>query len=527
MSGSGSGSGEGRKVVRAAGVVSLATLGSRLTGFLRDIIVAYIFGAGLAADAFFVAYRLPNLLRRLFAEGALTVAFVPVFTDELANKGKEEAFRLARAVFSLLALTLLLVCLLGIALAPLVVRLMAPGFSSQAATFELTVSLTRWCLPYIFFISLAALAAGVLNSLNHFFAPAASTILLNLAMIACAGLLASRVEPAVWSLALGVIVGGLAQVVLQIPYLRRQGLTLRPLWQPRLPGVGRVIKLMGPAAFGAAVYQVTVLINTALASLLPTGSVSYLYYADRVVEFPLGVFGIALATAILPSLSRQSAAGEHKTLVETMGFGIRMSMFIHLPAMVGLIVLAEPIVHMLFGRGEFGPQSVLATSQALIGYSLGLWAYVGARTVSQAFFALRDTRTPVKAGAWCLLVNLGAGLALMGPFAHAGLAASTAISSAANMTLLLFYLRARLGPLGGRRLLTSSLWMLLASLVMGLATAAVAYLPSWGPPDQALHKYLRPLAAVVVGVVAYLGAAWALRLPELGELRRVATRRKA
>jgi putative peptidoglycan lipid II flippase len=513
---------EGHKVVRAAGVVSLATLGSRLTGFLRDIMIAYLFGAGPAADAFFVAYRLPNLLRRLFAEGALTAAFVPVFTDELANKGKEEAFRLARATFSLLALTLLLVCVVGIVLAPWLVRLVAPGFASQEATFALTVTLTRWCLPYIFFISLAALAAGVLNSLNHFFAPAASTILLNLAMILCAALLASRVEPAVWSLALGVIVGGLAQVALQMPFLRRHGLSLRPLWQPRMPGVGRIIKLMGPAAFGAAVYQITVLINTVLASWLPAGSVSYLYYADRIVEFPLGVFGIALATAILPSLSRQSATGEHRTLVETMGFGIRMSMFIHLPAMVGLIVLAEPLVQLLFGRGEFGPHSVRATALALVGYSLGLWAYVGSRTVSQAFFALKDTRTPVKAGAWCLLVNLGASLALMGPFAHTGLAAATALSSAANMMLLLWYLRARLGPLGGRRLLRSSLWMLLASLAMGLATAAVAYLPSWGPEDQALYKYLRPLAAVLVGVASYLGASWGLRLPEFGELKRIA-----
>jgi putative peptidoglycan lipid II flippase len=517
---------ESHKVARAAGVVSLATLGSRLTGFLRDVIIAYLFGAGPAADAFFVAYRLPNLLRRLFAEGALTAAFVPVFTDELANKGKEEAFRLARATFSLLALALLLVCLLGITLAPLLVRLVAPGFTTQAATFELTVTLTRWCLPYIFFISLAALGAGVLNSLNHFFAPAASTMLLNAAMIICAALLAPRVEPAILSLALGVIVGGLAQVALQMPYLRRHGLSLRPLWQPRMPGVGRILKLMGPAAFGAAVYQITVLINTMLASWLPTGSVSYLYYADRVVEFPLGIFGIALATAILPSLSRHSANGEHRTLVDTMGFGIRMSMFIHLPAMVGLIVLAEPLVYLLFGRGEFGPQSVHATAMALVGYSLGLWAYVGARTVSQAFFALKDTRTPVKAGAWCLLVNLGASLVLMGPFAHAGLAAATAVSSAANMLLLLWYLRARLGLLGGRRMLVSSLWMLLASLVMGLATAGVAYLPSWGPEGQALHKYVRPLVAVIAGVVSYLAAAWALRLPELKELMQIALGRK-
>jgi putative peptidoglycan lipid II flippase len=518
--------GEGYKVMRAAGVVSLATLGSRLTGFLRDIVIAYLFGAGPAADAFFVAYRLPNLLRRLFAEGALTAAFVPVFTDALANKGKDEAFRLAQATFSLLALTLLLVCLVGIVLAPCLVLLVAPGFASQEATFALTVTLTRWCLPYIFFISLAALAAGVLNSLNHFFAPAASTILLNTAMITCAVLLAPRVEPAVWSLALGVIVGGPAQMALQMPYLRRLGLSLRPLWQPRMPGVGRIIKLMAPAAFGAAVYQVTVLINTILASWLPTGSVSYLYYADRVVEFPLGIFGIALATSILPSLSRQSTTGEHKILVKTMNFGVRMSMFIHLPAMVGLIVLAEPIAELLFGRGEFGPQSVRATAQALIGYSLGLWAYVGTRTVSQAFYALKDTRSPVKAGAWCLLVNLGASLLLMGPFAHAGLATATAISSAANMTLLMFYLRRRLGPLGGRRLLSSSLWMLLASLVMGLATAAVAYLPSWGPEGLPLHKYTRLLTAVLTGMATYLGTAWALRLPELGELMRVARRRK-
>ncbi len=511
-------------MARAAGVVGLATLASRITGFARDMVIAYFFGAGAAADAFFVAFRIPNLLRRLFAEGTLTIAFVPVFTEVLAKKGKEEAFLLARSTFSLLALALLLTCALGITFSQQVVLIIAPGFGAGGPSHALAVELTRWCFPYIFFISLTALAAGVLNSLNHFFAPAASPVLLNLAFIGCAAAFSRVTDPPVLSLAYGVILGGAAQFLVQLPYLRARGVSLRPAWDIKNPYLGRILKLMGPAAFGAAVYQLTVLINTMLASWLPTGSVSYLYYADRLIEFPLGIFAIAVSTAILPSLSRQAANADHQALVQTMGYGLRLTMFINLPAMAGLLVLAQPLVELLFARGEFGPESSRATAQALMGYGVGLWAAAGVRSVLPAFYALKDTRTPVKVGFFCLLVNLAVSLALMKPLAHVGLALATSASGAVNMLALLWLLRQRLGPLGARRIALSSLRVSLASLVMAAAVGAVAYLPDWGV--SAWLKAARPIAAMTVGVAVFFLAAWGLRLPELRELWEAARSRR-
>lgn len=519
-------SSEQSKVAKAAGVVGLATLLSRVGGFLRDLVIAYFFGAGPAADAFFVAFRIPNLLRRLFAEGTLTIAFIPVFTEVLAKQGKEEAKLLARSTYGLLALTLLVVCGLGMTFAAEVVRVMAPGFSADGQLFALTVSLTRWCFPYIFFISLAALAAGVLNSQEHFFAPAFSPVLLNLFFIACPMLLARRLDPPVLSLAVGVLLGGTAQLLLHLPYLRAKGFLLPPAWDLGNPHLRRIARLMGPAIFGAAVYQVTVAMNTILASYLPKGSVSFLYYADRLIEFPLGIFAIAVSTAILPSLSRQATQGDHQALKQTMAYGLRLTMFIVLPAMVGLIVLAKPLVLLLFARGQFGGESASATAGAVVGYGLGLWAFAAVRSVLPAFYALKDTATPVKVAAFCLLVNLGVSLALMGPLAHVGLALATTVSGAVNFLVLLWRLRHRLGPLGGREMLISSLRIGLASAVMGLAAWLVAYVPDWGDPQGYLGRGLPPLAGMAVGAGVFLLMAYLLKLKELDEFWQMLRRRR-
>lgn len=513
--------GEKQKVTRAAGVVGAATLASRVGGFVRDMVIAFFFGAGPAADAFFVAFRIPNLLRRLFAEGALTIAFIPVFTEVLKQKGKDEAYLLARSTYGVLALALLAVCALGALFAPEVVRVMAPGFQPDGQSYGLAVTLTRWCLPYIFFVSLTALAAGVLNSTGHFFAPAVSPVLLNLCLIASAALLAPRMDPPVMSLAVGVILGGLGQLLMQLPYLKARGLSFKPAWDLANPALKRVAKLALPAAFGAAVYQLTVFINTVLASLLPTGSVSYLYYADRLIEFPLGIFAIAVSTAILPSLSRQAADGDHAALIDTMGFGLRLTMFINLPAMVGLIVLAQPLVLLIFARGEFGSAEAVATTGALWGYAAGLWAFAALRSVLPAFYAMKDTITPVKVGIVTLAINLAASLALMGPLKHTGLALATSISGAANLGLLLWLLRRRLGPLGGRRILGSVLRASLGSLVMAAVVAGVTYGFEWGEAGGIISRYVRPLVGVLAGAVVYMALAWLLRMPELGELKEI------
>jgi putative peptidoglycan lipid II flippase len=520
-----SGAEEKQKVTRAAGVVGAATLASRVGGFVRDLVIAYFFGAGPAADAFFVAFRIPNLLRRLFAEGALTIAFIPVFTEVLKQKGREEAYLLARSTYGVLALILLLVCALGAVFSPEVVRAIAPGFTPGGQSYDLAVTLTRWCLPYIFFVSLTALAAGVLNSTGHFFAPAASPVLLNLCLIASAAILAPRMDPPVMSLAVGVILGGLGQLLMQLPYLKARGLSFKPAWDLANPALKRVVKLALPAAFGAAVYQLTVFINTVLASLLPTGSVSYLYYADRLIEFPLGIFAIAVSTAILPSLSRQAADKDHAALIDTMGFGLRLTMFINLPAMAGLIVLAQPLVVLLFARGQFGAPEAIATSGALWGYAAGLWAFAALRSVLPAFYALKDTITPVKVGIVALAINLAASLILMGPFKHIGLALATSISSAANLGILLWLLRKRLGPLGGRRILSSMLKAGAASVVMAAAVAAVAYGPEWGETGGLTARYAKPLAGVLAGAIVYLAAARFMGMAELRELKDILRRK--
>jgi putative peptidoglycan lipid II flippase len=516
---------EKNKVTRAASVVGFATLLSRIGGFVRDMVIAYFFGAGPVADAFFVAFRIPNLLRRFFAEGTLTIAFIPVFTEVLKNKGKQEAEHLFRSAAGLLGLVLLGITLLGIIFAEQVVRAMAPGFATDSGTYALAVSLTRWCMPFILFISLAALAGGVLNSLEHFFAPALAPALSNLCLIFSAIAISPLVDPPVLALAIGVLLGGAVHLGFQLPFLRSRGMNFIPAWDVQNPQVRRIVKLMGPAAFGAAVYQLTVLMNTMLASMLPTGSVSFLYFADRLIHFPLGIFGIALATAVLPSLSRQAAEKNLGAMADTMIYGLRLTMFIILPAMVGLMVLARPLVDLLYLRGEFQPEDAQATAMAVTAYAGGLWAFAATRNVVQAYYALQDTKTPVKVAAVSLVINLTASLGLMMLFDHVGLAMATSISGTFNLLALLWLLHKRLGGLGVRSMLYSCIRMLLASMLMGAVVAWVGYAGFWDGLGPIMRQYARPLAAVVLGGVIYLAAAYALRVKELKELIRAFGRR--
>jgi putative peptidoglycan lipid II flippase len=344
-----------RKITEAATVVGGATLLSRIFGFLRDMIVAQLFGAGTATDAFFVAFRIPNLLRRLVGEGSLTVSFVPVYSSYLTQKSKEESEELVSVCFTVLAFFLFLLTAMGILFSPWVVKIIAYGFSEDPEKFRLTVLLNRVMFPYIFFIGLVAWAMGVLNARKHFAGPALAPVLLNLSIIACALLLSARLDEPVMALAMGVLLGGIAQLLFQVPFLRRQGIPLKLRFDLSHPGVRRVGALMAPSILGLAVTQLNVIVNTFLASYLPEGSVSYLYYADRLLEFPMGVFAIAIATAVLPSLSEQAAKGKIEEVKETLSFALRLTFFIILPAMVGLVVLRTPILNLLFQRGAFRP----------------------------------------------------------------------------------------------------------------------------------------------------------------------------
>jgi putative peptidoglycan lipid II flippase len=518
QSASGQTSSEGRSVARAAGVVGFWTVLSRILGFVRDMTTALFLGAGPGADAFFVAFRIPNLLRRLFAEGALSAAFIPVFVETLHKHGKSEAEKLARVTMTFAASVLIAVTVAGILASPWIVRLIAPGFAGEAVKFDLTVSLNEIMFPYILFISLTALASGVLNSLGFFGAPAAAPILLNVSMIFSLTLCARalRIEP-YYALAWGVLVAGVLQLLLQAPFLRIAGIGLRPDFRFRNPILRRVGALFLPAAFGGAVYQINVLLGTVLASMLPSGSVSWLYYADRVVELPLGVFAIALGTAALPSMSRLAAKEDLDGLRNSLSYSLRLIALFTLPASAGLIVLGEPIIALLFQRGLFHAEDTQRTAYALTCYALGLWAFSALKVVTQVFFALKDTKTPVRVSCVAVAVNVGVGAALMGPLGHGGLALATSVSAAFNVAALFRLLGPRLGGFPAPGLGDSLARIAGASLIMTAPLLWIRSLGDWGrgltPTNLALLA-----AAVIGGMVVFFGAAYALKCRELRAL---------
>jgi len=511
---------ENSKVTRAAGTVGSATLLSRIFGFVRDVVIAGYFGAGPAADAFFVAFRIPNLLRRLFAEGSLTVAFIPVFSEYLTRQGREEAFELAGSAIRMLSMILAAAAVAGILLSPAIVYVIAPGFATSPEKYRLCVDLTRFMFPYIFFIGLVALAMGILNVLGHFAAPALAPVLLNLAMIASVLFISPHLDRPVFGLAAGVMIGGLLQLLFQIPFLLQKGLRF---WQKTTiyhPGLKRIGVLMLPAVLGAAVYQINIVIGTLLASLLPEGSVSYLYYADRLVQFPLGIFAIATATAVLPSLSKQAAENDFKGLRDTFGYALNLVFFITIPAMIGLIVLREPIVALLFKRGAFDAETTRLTAVALLYYCVGLWAFSAVRIVVSMFYALQDTRTPVKMAVVSIAVNILLGVILMGPLGHGGLALATSLASMVNLFLLVLALRKKIGMLGWRRIITSTARSLANALLMGCLVwwAAGAVMPDGHL--STLNLLTGVCTGVAAGVASYALLGVITRSPELGRLLR-------
>ena len=501
---------EHRKIAEAASVVGGATLLSRIFGFIRDMVVAQFFGAGVATDAFFVAFRIPNLLRRLVGEGSLTASFIPVYSEYIHQRPKEEGDELVSVSFTVLTLVLILLTALGVLFAPWIIKGMAYGFSLEPEKFKLTVWLTRLMFPYIFFIGLVALAMGVLNSWKHFAAPALAPVLLNLAIIGCALLLATGLEEPILSLAIGVLLGGLIQLLSQVPFILRKGIRVRFLFRPFHPGVKRIASLMGPSVLGLGVTQLNVLISTFLASYLPEGSVSYLYYADRLLEFPMGIFAIAIATAILPTMSEQTTKNDLQGMKDTLSLALRFVFFVTLPAMVGLIVLRLPIIDLLFQRGAFQAYSAEMTAQALLYYALGLPAFAGIRIIVPAFYSLQDTRTPVKVACLALLVNAGCGAILMTPLKHGGLALATSLAAVVNFTLLVILLRRKLGRIGAKKIFYSFLKSLGASLVMGFAAYMLCSAGPWHTSGATLGKILLLLGSVFSGMVVYGGMSYLL-----------------
>jgi len=511
---------ENKQVTKAASVVGASTFLSRILGYIRDMMLAWFFGAGEYSDAFITAFRIPNLMRRLFGEGSLSIAFVPVFTEYLSKHGKEEAFRMAGAAVRILSALLTVTTIVGIIISPLIIHVIAPGFSDSPEKYSLTVTLTRIMFPYIFFIGLVALCMGILNVLGHFAAPALAPVFLNLGMIFSiflVSLVSTDEKTRIYGLAIGVLVGGVMQLLLQIPFLIKKGFRFWGKYRIMHPGLKKVAVLMVPAIFGAAVYQINILVGNLLASLLPEGSISYLFYADRLVQFPLGIFGIATATAVLPSLSRQAAEKKYDALKGTFAHAMKLVMFITIPSMIGLIVLCEPIVALLFKRGAFDAHATKLTADALLYYSFGLWAFSSVRIVVSTFYALQDTRTPVKMAAVSIFANIVLSIALMRPMGHVGLALSLSLSSMLNLILLTIALRKKLGILGWRNIAASVVKTTICSMVMGAVVLAVRY---WIIPADAGSGSLPILlfglmTCIIAGMAVFSLLSYFIKNPEL------------
>ncbi|MBF0284201.1 MAG: murein biosynthesis integral membrane protein MurJ [Magnetococcales bacterium] len=516
-------------MLRAVGAISLFTLLSRILGFVRDMIIARVLGAGMGADAFFVAQKLPNFLRRLFAEGAFSAAFVPVFSDYAQKEGEEgarQAREMVNAVFTTLSLILLgLMVVMQLAM-PLIVMIEAPGFQMQdPAKFNLTVELSRVTLPFIFFVSLTALAAGVLNTYHHFAAPALAPCLLNLAIIAAGLWLSPRMDEPAMGLAWGLLLGGALQLLLQLPPLAKRGFHLRLLWRPDHPAIRRILTIMAPALLGVSVAQISFLIDIFIASWLPEGSISYLYYADRVMELPLGLVGVAMGAAILPALSAHASRGDMASLRHDLDFALRMVTFINLPAAVGLIVLRDPVIQLLFQRGAFGPDAARLTADALLAFSLGLIGYSAVKVLAPAFYALKEIRIPVRIAIVSLAATIVMNLLFMIPLKHVGLALSTALASYLNMILLIRQLKIRTGFTPGRRYLVTLGKSLTACIVMGGALLGGIEL-FWRNDLTMLQQTLVLLPLTACGALLYFAVAWLIRMEEIRALPGLFSRKR-
>ena len=496
-------------LLRALLTVSGLTLVSRILGFARDFIIARAFGAGVATDAFFVAFRLPNLLRRLFAEGAFSQAFVPVLAAQKNTSPPEEVRGVIDRTATLLFLALVVTALVGMAVAPVVVYVSAPGFASDPAKFDLTVTMLRITFPYIAFISLVALAAGILNTWNRFSVPAFTPTLLNVAFIVGALFFADHFNPPVLVLAWAVFAGGVLQLAFQVPFLHRMGLLPRWRLDLRHPAVRRVLKLMAPAAFGVSISQISLLINTIFASFLVTGSVSWLYYADRLMEFPSGMLGVALGTIILPSLSKYHADAKHDEYARLLDWGLRLTVLLAVPSAAALAVLALPLITALFHYGRFSVEDAWMTRQALMAYSVGLVGIILVKILAPGFYARQNITTPVKIGIFTLIMTQAMNLAFIVPLKHAGLALAIGLGACLNAALLYRGLRRNgiYSPQPGWGMFTLKVAVAVALMAVALFFAMGD--AAWWLGAAWQKKLPAVLGLVVLGVAVY-GAALAV-----------------
>ena len=517
-------------LARSASIVGLATMSSRVLGLVRDSALAFLFGAGNAMDAFYVAFRIPNLLRDLFAEGTMSAAFVPTFTRRLTQEGREAAWALGRQLISALVVITGALVLTGILLAEPLIRLFAEDFGAVPGKLELTVSLARVMLPFLTLVAVAAACMGMLNSLHKFFIPALSPAMFNVSLIVCAFLLVPLMpglglEP-IMAIAIGVVVGGLGQIALQYWALRREGFRYTPVLDPRDPGLRRILGLMGPGTVAGAAVQVNLLVNTALATGEGTGAVTWLTFAFRLMYLPIGVLGVSIATAALPVLSRQAARNEFAEMRSTVSQGLRLMLVLMVPATIGLIVLAEPIVRLIFERGEFTALDTRATALALACYAPGIIGYSAVRLTVPTFYALGTSLTPAYVSVGSMLLNIVLNLTLVRVLGYQGLALGTAIAALANATMLLALLRPRLGGLDGAALGTRLAKIGIAGGVMGIVVRAADVWVTTRWPDPGFATLALTLSAeIALGILVLSAMAALLRIVEFQTALRQITKR--
>jgi putative peptidoglycan lipid II flippase len=497
---------------------------SRVLGLVRDQVLAFLFGAGDMMDAYNIAFRIPNLVRDLFAEGAMSAAFVPTFTRTLTNEGRERAWRLGNLVVNALLLATGLIVAAGMVFAGPITTAFASAYAEVPGKLELTVLLTRVMFPFLALVAVATALMGMLNSLHRFFIPAVSPAMFNVGSIICTIALAPVMPavglPVIMAPAIGVLVGGFGQMAVQWPALRREGYRYRPVLDFRDEGLRRVLVLMGPGVVGLAAVQINLLVNSILATGEGTSAVSALNYAFRLMYMPIGIFGVSIATAVVPTLSRHAARNDAAGMRDTVSSGLRMMLMLNVPATVGLIVLATPIITLIFEHGAFTPAHTAATAAALAFYAPGLVGYSAVKIAVPTFYSLRDSRTPVVVSGITVLLNVVLNVTLVRVIGFTGLALGTAASAIFNAGALLWLLRSRLGGLDERRVAGSFARIGAASLVMGLAAWATdAAIAAWTPSHAIPVMTLRVTASIAAALVVLDRAARLLHAREFNEAR--------
>ncbi len=515
-----------KKVTKAAGKMSTGTLVSRLTGFLRDIVLAKIFGATGFTDAFFVAYRIPGLLREIFAEGSISAGYVPVFTETMTKEGREGAKHLAGIVFAFLLCVLIVVCLSGILLAPHIAALFARGFMNNAEQFSLTVKLTKIMFPFVLFISLSALAMGTLNSLRSFFVPAIAPAFYNLTLISFALFIAPRFSVPIIAIGIGVTAGAAVQYGVQLAALVKKDFGVRPVFNFSHPGLKKILILLAPVILTMGVPQINVLVSNTFSTYLPTGSATYLYFSWRFTHLPIGLFAISTATALLPSLSEQAARGDMSELRDTFSFSLRLMFFLTIPAMAGLLALSTPIVNTLLQRGEFTYADTEGTVYALLFLASGIWALAGLRVVRTVFYSMQDTKTPLKVAMLSVLINVTFCFALIGPLKHGGLALANTLAAVVNFGLLFTLLRAKFGRINGRSIARSFTKVTFASAFMGLLAWFISNTQIWTESGNTAIKAIVLAGIITLCAVVYMVLMYLMKSEELGYLLKMRKKSK-